>query len=169
MQADPLAQLKDVHLPAEPSWWPPAPGWWIVTALLLLLLMAAVRMLLRWRARRAPYQQARSLHEALAERLRSGELQPERYVHEANALVKRLLLHARSERAATTLTGDDWLAHLSDLAPQQTLPASVQHWLSERRFQPSIRALGESETDEIVGWFEALLEALARAPSGNTS
>ncbi|MEM1232363.1 MAG: DUF4381 domain-containing protein [Pseudomonadota bacterium] len=167
MQADPLAQLKDVHLPAEPSWWPPAPGWWLLLFAVLLLLGVAVRALLRWRARRAPYQHAQALHDALAARLRSGDLQPERYVHEVNALVKRVLLHARSERAATTLTGDAWVAHLATLAPQQTLPASVQHWLSERRFQPSIRALGQSETDEIVSWFDALLKALGRNPSGH--
>ncbi|MBP6325901.1 MAG: DUF4381 domain-containing protein, partial [Dokdonella sp.] len=21
-------QLRDIHLPPDPSWWPPAPGWW---------------------------------------------------------------------------------------------------------------------------------------------
>ena len=36
--ADPLAQLRDIHLPEPVSWWPPAPGWWIV----LLLSLAAV-------------------------------------------------------------------------------------------------------------------------------
>ena len=31
-----LAQLADIHLPAEVSFWPPAPGWWILTALLFI-------------------------------------------------------------------------------------------------------------------------------------
>ena len=30
-----LAQLADIRLPGEISWWPPAPGWWILAALVL--------------------------------------------------------------------------------------------------------------------------------------
>jgi len=29
--------LRDIHLPAEPSWWPPAVGWWMLAALLLVV------------------------------------------------------------------------------------------------------------------------------------
>jgi len=36
--------LRDIHLPAEPSWWPPAPGWWVVAGVLL----AAVLVGLWW-------------------------------------------------------------------------------------------------------------------------
>ncbi len=34
MEADPLAQLRDIHLPAEISWWPLAPGWWLLIIVL---------------------------------------------------------------------------------------------------------------------------------------
>lgn len=32
-----LAQLEDVQLPPEPSWWPLAIGWWILIAIVLAL------------------------------------------------------------------------------------------------------------------------------------
>ncbi|WP_371377014.1 DUF4381 domain-containing protein [Thalassotalea aquiviva] len=40
---DPLAQLKDIHLPEQVGFWPLAPGWWI----LVLLSISAVVLLLR--------------------------------------------------------------------------------------------------------------------------
>ena len=48
MQGDPLAQLRDIHLPDTVSDWPPGPGWWVL-ALVLLLFGAA---LVIWAVRR---------------------------------------------------------------------------------------------------------------------
>jgi hypothetical protein len=42
--------LRDIHLPANPSWWPPAPGWWLLAALALLAVLAAFWW---WRRQRA--------------------------------------------------------------------------------------------------------------------
>jgi hypothetical protein len=34
---DPLANLRDIHLPEAISWWPMAPGWWVLLILVSLL------------------------------------------------------------------------------------------------------------------------------------
>ena len=36
MQPDPLAQLRDIRLPTDISWWPLAPGWWVLMILAAL-------------------------------------------------------------------------------------------------------------------------------------
>jgi hypothetical protein len=41
-------ELRDIHLPPDPSWWPPAPGWWALTVLLLVMLLAGAWL---WRRR----------------------------------------------------------------------------------------------------------------------
>ena len=33
MKQDPLAALRDIHMPEAVAWWPPAPGWWLLLAL----------------------------------------------------------------------------------------------------------------------------------------
>ena len=33
MENDPLAQLRDIHLPEPILWWPLAPGWWVLIVL----------------------------------------------------------------------------------------------------------------------------------------
>lgn len=50
MTPDPLAQLRDIHLPPPPSWWPPAPGWWVLALIALGLTLWALRA--AWRHRR---------------------------------------------------------------------------------------------------------------------
>ncbi|MEX2327800.1 MAG: DUF4381 domain-containing protein, partial [Pseudomonadales bacterium] len=48
--ADPLAQLRDIHLPAPIEAWPPAPGWIVLAILALLFATAAIVFLYgRWR------------------------------------------------------------------------------------------------------------------------
>jgi len=47
-------QLRDIHLPPEPSWWPPAPGWWMLAALLLIMLLVGAWL---WRRQRRSARQ----------------------------------------------------------------------------------------------------------------
>lgn len=53
--------LRDIHLPPEPSWWPPALGWWVLAGLLLL---AGLTAIWQWRKhRRALHQHRQALLE----------------------------------------------------------------------------------------------------------
>ncbi|HEX6832517.1 MAG TPA: DUF4381 family protein, partial [Rudaea sp.] len=38
MNPAPGPELRDIHVPAPPSWWPPAPGWWLLAAIIIALL-----------------------------------------------------------------------------------------------------------------------------------
>lgn len=161
MQADPLAQLKPLHLPADPSWWPPAPGWWLLLLILLALLLFAGRRLSRWRTQRIPLRYAQSQHRQLVAALNAGTMTPERYLTEANGLLKRLVIHRHGDRASASVTAHQWLEYLVTVDPKLKAPASVSQWLERRRYQSSIRAFGVQERTEIVEWFERALTSLA--------
>ncbi|MEO7072927.1 MAG: DUF4381 domain-containing protein [Rhodanobacter sp.] len=51
-------QLRDIHLPPDPSWWPPAPGWWLLGAVALALLSFAAWW---WRRHRRVTRQRRQV------------------------------------------------------------------------------------------------------------
>ena len=43
INANPLDQLRDIHLPEPISWWPLAPGWWLLIIIALALMVWATR------------------------------------------------------------------------------------------------------------------------------
>jgi len=119
MKQDPLADLRDIHMPEAVSWWPPAPGWWLLLALLLLCVAALFLWLKKRRQRQVkPPQFSRRdiVKAALAELDRldglaaagadSGAL-----AMELSALLRRvaIALHADDDARIAGLSGDDWL------------------------------------------------------------
>ncbi|MEO6799673.1 MAG: DUF4381 domain-containing protein [Rhodanobacter sp.] len=59
--------LRDIHLPAEPSWWPPAPGWWLLA---VLVLVAIVLVVSKWRRDRRVRGRQRQILDELDQLLR---------------------------------------------------------------------------------------------------
>jgi len=119
MKQDPLAALRDIHMPEPVSWWPPAPGWWLLLALLLLCVVALFLWLKKRRQRQVKpqrYSRRDIVKAALAELDRldglaaagadSGAL-----AMELSALLRRtaIALHADDDARIAGLSGDDWL------------------------------------------------------------
>ena len=49
---DPLAQLSDIHLPANIHSYPIAPGWWVLLAFVLLAITILIKQIIAYRAKR---------------------------------------------------------------------------------------------------------------------
>ncbi len=108
MQQDPLAQLRDIHLPEAISAWPPAPGWWILTAVLLALLATGIYQLIK-KLRRNRYRR-QALKQLLT--LEQYREQPSIYLAQLNQLLKQTALAANTTMNVAGLTGQQWLAFL---------------------------------------------------------
>ena len=114
MQTDPLQQLRDVHMPADPSWWPPAPGWWLIAAAAIALLVwLTFKLLQAWQAR-AAIREARTIHLNNLARFQEGEIDEKRYTDITNELLKRLLVVAMGRTQLAPLSGQAWLEALDD-------------------------------------------------------
>jgi len=131
---DPLSQLRDLHLPPDPSWFPPAPGWWAVAALALAALAILARQRLVARRRRAPFRAASIELAALRADADAGRATPIDFAHGANAILKRVAVHALRRPEAAPLTGDDWLAFLDRLGEGEAFRRGAGAALGDARF-----------------------------------
>lgn len=106
---DPLAELRDIHLPAPPELWPPAPGWWL---LLFLGIAAAIYLLFigyrYWQSNAYRRQALRELDE-----IYQGESADELHLlTQTNDLLKRVALTTYGRESVANLTGEGWVAFL---------------------------------------------------------
>ncbi|MBE0621055.1 MAG: DUF4381 domain-containing protein [Burkholderiales bacterium] len=107
-----VLQLRDIHLPAAPAFWPPAPGWWLLAALLLALLAwLTVFALRRYRIRRQRQRVLAAL--ANLEHQLASERTPDALAH-ISVLLRRLALMRFPRRQVAALTGSAWLRFLDE-------------------------------------------------------
>jgi len=105
---DPLAQLKDIHLPVPVSTWPLSVYWWLVIIAVLLGLGLAIYGVYHY------IKKTRLTRLALAE---LAQLQQQGCdVNELHHLLKRIVLTSYSRQAVASLHGEAWLNYLDQQA-----------------------------------------------------
>ena len=104
-QQEMLEGLRDVILPATPSFWPPAVGWWIV-----MLIVVALCVLTAWLLRkRSRYKSQLSIVRQADEILNRT---PHDAVRNLSVLVRKVAITKFPRREVAGLTGDEWLRFL---------------------------------------------------------
>lgn len=110
--ADPLAQLRGLHLPEPVGFWPPAPGWWAISGLLVLAAVTAA-----WaRRRRRASLGARALRELRRiEQSRAPDLQS--LATSLAQLLRRVALERFGTAMVAKLSGESWERFLRETMP----------------------------------------------------
>lgn len=140
--------LRDIHMPAAPSWWPPAPGWWGVAILVLGACVLAAWLLRRRRRRRDAI--VRLFDDAVA-----NASTPAAKVAQISELLRRAAI--RRDPAAGQLQGDDWLRFLDAESPSPVFAAGVGRTLGEGGYradttQAEVDALHRVARDRFLAW-----------------
>lgn len=111
-QSDPLAQLRDIHLPEPIGWWPLAPGWW-----LLIIVSISLLSILLWRLWRKMVA-ARAKKEALqllkmyeAQSLNEKNTAP--LCAKISELLRRVALAYFPRKEVAALHGTAWIEFLN--------------------------------------------------------
>jgi hypothetical protein len=100
--------LRDIHLPGEIAWWPPAPGWWL---LLLIALGVAGYFALRYAQR----FRERAALKALAGVVTSLEqgAEPTQCLARVSSIMRRFAMSiAERPGIVAGLVGERWLRYL---------------------------------------------------------
>ena len=109
-EQDPLAQLRDIHLPEAISAWPPAPGWWLLALVTLAALITVFVLLRRWHRRLAFRREAIRQLQHLDSYRHSDKQQ---YLQALNELLKRTALACHAPSSVAGLAGQDWTQFLN--------------------------------------------------------
>jgi hypothetical protein len=144
VQGNLLEQLRDLQLPAEPVWWPPAPGWWLLAVLAIAGMVVLVRRISAAIRRRRPIREARTLYQKLHNDYLSGTIDDRSYLHESNELLKRLLIHGLHDNSARKANDEDWLRILDQRSHSTEFSDGPGRQLSNQRFRE------EPESDPLL-------------------
>lgn len=164
MAPDPLQQLRDIHVPEPPGWWPPAPGWWLLAMLALVALAWLILKARAARRRRLPIRRARRLYGDLYGRYRRGEISARAYLHHSNELLKRVLIHGVGDDRARRASGRAWLELLDRHLREPAFTQGPGQLLGDARFRPRLRG----DVDALHPLIERLLARLAPVPERGT-
>lgn len=124
--------LRDIHLPAEPSWWPPAPGWWLLGVFALLALVAFAWL---WRRRRRARQRQQRILGELERLVRQHREDGDRaaLLGGMHQLLRRVA--REQDAAAVRLRGDAWRQTLARV-PVDAATLDSLHRLDQAIYQP---------------------------------
>lgn len=110
---DPLAQLKDIHLPTPIGWWPLAPGWYVVLALIVFIFIFIFYCIYK------NHRNAKAKNYALILLMNyQKEYEKEQNTALTSAriseLLRRVALAYYPRREVASLHGEDWLRFLNE-------------------------------------------------------
>ncbi|GJL83425.1 MAG: hypothetical protein DHS20C01_30590 [marine bacterium B5-7] len=105
---DPLATLRDIHLPDDPSWWPPAIGWWaLVIVLIAVVYITAIKVRSIYRQHQ-PGRAARILLLDIETRYRNDG-DAGRAARSLSELVRRYLLTRFDREVVAGRVGEEYI------------------------------------------------------------
>jgi len=151
-EQDPLAQLRDIHLPDTGGIWPPAPGWWLLAIVCAVGLAVAVTL---WRRQRRKTAWRRDARRLLTDLKARASKTPE-WFGELNTFLKRVARQVHPNQNPQVMSGEQWIAFLLATAPDNRIASRpLVEAMVASTWQPSPTADPNQVLDFAVLWLEA--------------
>jgi len=108
----PTLELRDIHLPLDPGYWPLAPGWWVLIVLAIIILYLLFKKINKVRQTRhlnnLMQQELLAVRESFDQHKNKHQL-----AVDISTLLNRFVIHVLKDNNASSLTGDSWIAYLN--------------------------------------------------------
>ncbi|HAU1296694.1 TPA: DUF4381 domain-containing protein [Legionella pneumophila] len=111
-KAEPLAQLRDIHLPEPVGWWPLAPGWYGLMVLIVVLIAGAAYFIYKRHVNALPKKQALGLLKIYKEQYEKDKNTQLASAH-VSELLKRVALVYYPRAEVASMHGEAWLEFLN--------------------------------------------------------
>lgn len=139
---DPLAQLRDIHLPEAVSWWPLAIGWWLVAIVCILGLFFTLKLLLD------AFFNQRYRRQALTKLALIADANQQQRLIRVFHLLKQVASSAYPQQNFASLSNSDFIEFLQNSCPKtvfNTLPADC-----ERLFYAKQSSVTSEIVDDVI-------------------
>ena len=151
-----LETLRDIQMPAEIPWWPPALGWWLLFGAALLGYLAwRYEWHTRWRrtSRIAPPVAADTAAFRELERVRAafaadGDVKA--LAVALSVLLRRVAMESVSRDQAAALTGEPWLEWLDAQVGGNTFSAGLGHALVDAPYRAPADVADQVDGDALL-------------------
>ncbi len=113
---DVLAKLKDITLPQDPSWWPPAPGRIIIIVLTIIIFVILIKKLSIYIVNKYNHRikkQALDKLDTILNKINNGDLELINHINYTSTLLKQCAILKFKDKAIASLSGLNWLEFLS--------------------------------------------------------
>jgi len=138
--------LRDIHLPTDIGWWPPAVGWWLLTILVLLSAYGMLRFYLHVTRRTVTTQATIAL-----DKLRLDEdMPPLEKIRRLSSLLRRVAISTATRSEVAGLHGLAWLSYLDQSVPGSPFTQGCGQLFAEGPFRQHLPASGDSVPEKQV-------------------
>ncbi len=149
-------QLRDIHLPDAVTWWPLALGWWLVLfaglGSLILISYRIIKYKQQNRYRKLALQELQSLFRCWKNT--ADNTDKSQYLQNANALLRRSIIHIDPDHNTTNKTGQDWINSLNRYT-QQALQTDTADALAIACYQAKPDVDIPRIHKELTMWFQS--------------
>lgn len=114
----PTLELRDIHVPTDPGYWPLAPGWWAIIIIALILAYFLFKKIEKMRqinkVNKLMQQELFTIRESYSKHNDKHKL-----AIDISNLLNRFVRHVLGDSNASSLTGNDWISYLNSRVQTQ--------------------------------------------------